>query len=541
MYYNTFRITLIVFLALFAVLNRGFCQQINTNDLLGIPFLENREKISKDSVRSLIEEKIMKRIRNLDNWKNYDSLPMNKVIAISYSEPMINMLVPSMYRHNNIEFPIGGWGGSWNNELLKDARASAIEYCKQFGDGECIPFLENKTVLVSDRMIDDFIKLRSEYIQQQIDDLKNAKRTIILNNSLDLIKKSKKDSLPKQSISPSKPIHIGYPDNQQDYASICQDLVFYAMIKYDSSKIDSLKNQLDKVIKTSSYGKYNRTINTVIDFKAEKSGRLMEKMCYFSKHFSFENNPVENNALFLPYNLKKIFEKETIKEIWVEGATRITSKGLPLKIDELMRPIAIETDKGFYIGVQIKMPDDGGRCYVSKPFSNKVFELSNCIGDFNCEKSALNTLLSSIKTQLEDDPISASIVQNEVFAPGEFAMERNRKPSKVLGMPNYELSTYLIESWIANSENPFYSLYNRQDYKGLNKNRPQSGNQLFLFLKVSHILTKSSHKNGIYQEPNENEIQKYDEIVKGLINNAIKSSCNELEGTFNNNICKLKN
>src|SRR5262245_54191645 len=109
-------------------------------------------------------------------------------------------------------------------------------------------------------------------------------------------------------------------------------------------------------------------------------------------------------------------------------------------------------------------------------------------------------------------------------------MKREFQPSQILGAPYYELSTYTIETWVADKDNPFYSLYQRQNFKGVDVSRVMNNSSLYLFLKVSHILTRSAHKNGTYSEPERSEVEKFAGVIRDVVNGAVVKVCSTLRG-----------
>jgi hypothetical protein len=338
----------------------------------------------------------------------------------------------------------------------------------------------------------------------------------------------------------SRPITIDYPDWQQDYESVCQDRVFYALLPIKHSKRAAYLKNLAKIENFGLYGSYTRALNTVSDFTAVREGRLMEKMAKFIRSYHFHSDPRLSKEIILPKNIDDALKGEVIQAIWIEGVTRITNSGLPLVIGDVVAPIAIKTNRGLYGGVEVRMPKVEGGCYVSKPFSNKVIDLSICAGDMPCARNVLNTLLRALKTSFTASPIGAEEIVNEEFAPGEFALKRERRPSEILGPPYYEISTYTVETWIADSENPWGSLYGRQTFKGLSEDRTNKAkDHLLLFLKVSHVLTTSVHRNGKYFEPATNEVAKFESVISKTTKDAVSTACEKLKGRIDSGVCAL--
>jgi len=499
----------------------------------GIPFLKNLEQSDITAVKENFLNYFSRRLPQLENWpRDYSKLSKNKAIAIRYSPPEENPFVPYLYRQDYFEPHVSFFGGAWGWESLEAARTEALKQC---GDG-CIVYLENDTPQITDAMIKDYFTARQNYVDKQ----RNA---LLLAEWLVLADRKNPTTNQRRSynvlLSAKWPIKIGYPDWQQDYTSVCQDRVFDALLPVERSTEKQLLMRLKRLSSNGLYGYYHRTISTRSDFTSYNPKFKMERMSRFTRRYVFSSNPLSSHSLELPKNLSDALADEVIREIWVEGSVRVTNSGIPLVVDDNVSPLAIRTNKNFYEGLQIRMPDNGLNCYVSLPFSNNVLDLTGCGTNYSCAERALNVLLYSIKDELRKPPVLAEDIRNEPFGPGEFGMKRQFKPSFVLGAPYYELSTYMIETWVAGSSDPFGSLYGRQDFKGIDRKRVSSGEGKLVFLKVSHILTKSEHKNGTYSEPDRSQVEKFDGVLVDIINNAVRLACYQLGGKPDGSVCKL--
>jgi len=118
-------------------------------------------------------------------------------------------------------------------------------------------------------------------------------------------------------------------------------------------------------------------------------------------------------------------------------------------------------------------------------------------------------------------------------------MNREHKPSYLLGAPYYESSTYTIETWAAEDDNPFGSLYGRESFKGTSSDHLQRADQIYFFLKVSHVHTRAVHKNDTYSDPSITEIDKIDDGVNKAATKALTTACTSLKGTFEGTMCKI--
>jgi len=509
------------------------CQKI-----IGIPFLDTMTFDPAETENKIIEC-IRVGLKGMQNWPgDYDSLKKNKAIAIGYRKPSENPFIPFLYRHQNFLPSVEYWGGAWGCDSIEEAREKALMGCKK-GSNQCVIFLENDCVIAND-LVKDYIKGTRAYIEEQKKLLSQADKLLLLQSAIETVDRENRTRISAFYFTAGKPLMIGYPDYQQDYASICQDRVFYVLLRIPDRDLEKYKDQLDRLLKLGQYGCYQRSVNTVKDYTTPQEGRMMENMMRFVRYYSFRESPDEKE-LIMPKNLDDALSTEKIKEVWVEGSVRVTSKELPLIPSEYSRPLAIKTNESFYLGVEVRIPDNGSKCYVSKPFPNRVIDLSVCSNDLLCAKKVINTLSDYIQQELSSEPILAILTQDEEFAPGEFAMERQFKKSHTLGGPYYERSVYMIEIWVASSENPFYSLYMRQDFKGVGaKNVCIPGKStLYAFLKVRHIFTSSVNKNDIYREPDEYQISKYKDAIQTAVNVAIDRTCRILQGELKDKLCTI--
>lgn len=507
------------------------------NNLKGIPFLDTKVE-DREYVKQILQASIMERLKSLENWPgDYAALAKHKAIAVEYDKPSPNGFVPYLYRHEYIRPHVGYWGGAWEYDTLEGARERALAQCNR----NCIVILEDDKVLITDAMVDEYLKARQDYIDSLVTKFTKAEKLVLVTRDAEAPKPAKTLNV---RLSAASPISVGYPDWQQDYSSACQDRVFHALFPVAENEVDRYVRELSDRENRGIYGRYERTVNTTKDFTSrggstDDGGRMTERMARFTKRYSFSSDPVTDKSVILEKNLSDALAGEVIQDLWVEGSVRVTHDGLPLIVDEKVSPLALRTNKAFYLGVQIRMPDDGDGCYVSKPFSNRVLDFTACAGDYACATNVTNTFLRTLKDAFQRRPLLAVEITNEEFAPGEFGMKREYQRSAVLGRPYYEFSTYTVETWVADEENPFYSLYQRQKFKGIDERRVKERQRLQLFLKVSHIFTRSVHKNGTYSEPERTQIAKFERAVKQSVTGAIQSACRSLKGTMNGTVCTV--
>jgi len=532
---------------------------VNIDKLIGIPFLRPGPPESRDEIVARLQKSILNLLPQLSGYpKDFAGLKQHKAVAIQYRGMVVNPFVPYLYQQEYIYPFVGYWGGKWDSESLEAARETALRNCATggavsvtfdtFGTGKidqdksksCSLLLEEDTVLVSDEMISDYIKTRDTFIGKQVSKLKRADILVLLDRAMALTASANLPSSDQFSPPLTNPLEVGYPDEQQDYASACQDRVFYALMPLDNQEVAQISSRLSRVNQTGIYGAYDRRVDTVKDFTTQHNGNLMEHMARFTRHYDFTTDPAAAKTLRLPQNLEDLLVGQVIREIWLEGSVRITHANLPLIFDRYLSPVAVRTDQGFFLGVQLKMPDEGfAECYVSKPFSGKVLQLTGPVSTPAYAQKALDALLASIKSFLAAEPIAADFILNEIFAPGEFGMSREHKPSHLLGAPYYESSTYTVETWAAEEDDPFGSLYGRSSFKGARSEHLRRADQIIFFMKVSHVHTRAVQKNDKYSDPSTTEIVTIDDAVNKGTTKALSNLCARLKGSFDGTICKI--
>jgi hypothetical protein len=517
---------------------------VDAHKLVGIPFVSPGEPETREQIVEQIKNSILHRLPELTGYpKDFDSLKQHKAVALRYRGADINPFVPYLYQHKYIYPIVDYWGGEWDADSLEEAKAEALKQCG-VGGGSCVLFLEDESVLVSDKMVSDYIGARDKFVSEQVAKLKAADMVVLVQRAAKLSVSASLPSADQFSPPSNKPLEVGYPDWQQDYASACQDRIFYALLPLGTQDAEETQNNLSRVNQTGIYGAYDRRVSTpdyaTEDFTTPDKDHLTEHMARFTRRYEFTSDAVSAKRVTLPENLRDVLAGQVIKEIWIEGSVRITHDNLPLIFDQYVAPVALRTDRGLYLGVQVKMPSEGfGDCYVGKPFSGKVLELAGAVSKPDYAKKALSTLLSSIQSTFSAEPIAADLIVTETFGPGEFGMNREHKPSYLLGAPYYESSTYTIETWAAEEDNPFGSLYGRESFKGARSDHLQRADQIYFFLKVSHVHTRAVHKNDTYSDPSIVEIEKIDDGVNKATTRALTSACSSLKGTFDGAMCKI--
>jgi hypothetical protein len=333
---------------------------VNLVQIEGLPFLEISQSYDRDAIRIKINKSIIKRLSELENWHgDYDNLPDQKAVAIAYEHMEVNILDRFENRLDTIEPYIRRWGGGWGYDSLAAAKSGAQKQCGE----NCIIYLANSHAVGVDRLVDDYIKKREEYKKYQIDQFKKAQLIVLIDRAVKSPPRYGATPLTPIPFSAHDPLQIGYPDHQRDDLSWCEDLVFDGLVPVGEPEKSGYIGKLTVLEERGLYGFYKRSTFRDRNFMTSAPGKMMDSMARFTKSVGFTTNPVSKGSVILPQKLADVISGQVIRRIWVEGAVRVSDNGTPLVTDAQVAPLALQTDRKFYIGVEIHLPDEHGSCF----------------------------------------------------------------------------------------------------------------------------------------------------------------------------------
>lgn len=336
--------------------------RIMPEEITGIPFLQPQPSYNRKEIRELLINYIKTRLERLDNWpSDYASLPREKAVAIRYSGMQDDVFLPYQERPDYIRPKIDYWGGSWENASLDEAIAGAKKECGE----KCIEFFEGDNVVALDDLVTDYITRRNQEIQSQKKEFRNAQLIVLISrpNSRMLSQGNSRRTQIPVPFPLEETLHVGYPDSARDNLSWCSHRVFYGLAPvFDPSQKASDLRALMFMERNGLYGFYKRSSKSARDFRSSQSGRMMDRMARFTRAFHFDADPIEDQRIVLPNNLSDALNGQKIRRLWIEGSVRVSSKAVPLVVDMEVSPLAVETDRNFYLGVEIHMPDNGATC-----------------------------------------------------------------------------------------------------------------------------------------------------------------------------------
>lgn len=348
---------------LVAPLSAVFAQspRIMPQEIVGIPFLQPQPSYNREEIRELLINYIETRLKRLDNWpSDYASLPREKAVAIRYSGMQDDVFLPYEDRPDYIRPKIDYWGGSWENASLDEAIAGAKKECGE----KCIEFFEGDNVVALDDLVTDYITRRNQEIQSQKEEFRNAQLIVLISrpNSRMLSQGNSGRTQIPVPFPLEETLHVGYPDSARDNLSWCSHRVFYGLAPVSQSQKASDLRALMLMERKGLYGFYKRSSKSARDFTSSESGRMMDRMARFTRAFHFDADPLKDQRVVLPNNLSDALKGQKIQRLWIEGSVRVSPKEVPLVVDMEVSPLAVETDRNFYLGVEIRMPDNGATC-----------------------------------------------------------------------------------------------------------------------------------------------------------------------------------
>jgi hypothetical protein len=242
-------------------------------------------------------------------------------------------------------------------------------------------------------------------------------------------------------ISPSykKKYKIPVPDDNAKPSYFKEDGVLYDFFLVENSygviPLDDLRHKgyiekLNSIRQSKLYNLKKRTPNTY--------------QCKFIRCVKVSNIGLDASRLS---NREWQDVLERTREIWIESEILVNKNGIPLeKPGEWVRPIALKTDKNYYL-VQENFNSRFDHCHSLSGCSTGVERLSPVIYPFgetmideNLAKKVISRLLNILKNKFKNDPFNAYVDEEW---PDMIIMTREREKSKLLN-DKYEITGYLI-------------------------------------------------------------------------------------------------
>jgi hypothetical protein len=478
---------------------------------------------SEAAIRAQVVHDVMRGIRTKDS-PEYAGLKGHKAVALQLE--LTDEVAIGSSPFDAVYIFVNHWGEASGEASVSEAKSKALRRC----GSNCMLYAVDDQMVGLDVISAAVRKRAAKNLKEQVARLSEARVLDLTRNANRALRdgpKFKEEALSYTTIS------LGYPDHQQDYAAECQNRVFYVFEPVVRAEVPKLRLQLSELAKAGLYGSFQRPIDTINTDRPTPPGTLTDTVMRFARAIT----PEQIAMAELPANMKDALQGYTIKTVWIEGSARTTHAGIPLLLDEYARPLAIETDKGFFRGIQVRLPDPHIYCLVSMPFGSVAVRFEVDVGDQAAANRVSDALLQSLRGTLMANPIAAAPISNEPFRPGEMGFQRADLPSLILGEPNYERSTYFVSVWTGTSTAPEGNLYSLHRFQGPGDRATTHGASLVTSLRVNHILERAAHRLGDYREPSQQEANRFDGVVRSRVQSAIVNACAALEGRMDGEVC----
>jgi hypothetical protein len=219
--------------------------------------------------------------------------------------------------------------------------------------------------------------------------------------------------------------------------------------------------------------------------------------------------------------------KNKFLTVWIECTVRVDLRGLPLgEADSRVMPILVGDGKREFEIIQ-EIHQSKIKCEPDVTFNGKAFDFSSCGGNMECLRKIRDVFVATLRDEFSKDPLSATEIHDQPVPPGEIWMRSQYKPSKILGPPYFELSTYVLKLWFASSENHGYVVY-----------EPDVTSK-FLYINASESFTRSVGVSGTYEEPPPEQVSAYKTATNEVLLRALESTCHHFHGRMLSSVCKI--
>jgi hypothetical protein len=350
-----------------------------------------------------------------------------------------------------------------------------------------------------------------------------AKKTVLLDSAAGSKPRAEHPEY-SRGVTPSTPAPMDYPYAGIDYDEACWGLYTYLLAKAMPGQESRIRERLASLENEGAYGCLKSGID-LIPGEIDDPAQTPEEHCKVAVKVTGARLL---EAFKFPKTIGDALKRENVKSIWIEVAERVAKDGRPILIMDGVKPLAVETDRGIFLGAEVKWPTPEWACAVTTAFpGQEILKISNCKGN-SCtfwQRKMLDGVIITLKNKPfeADEPVLTGV-------PGEYSLSRESKQSDVLGSPYYECSEYLMEVWTSGG---------RQILLDFFPSGRGTGNGSSLFLNLTQVLTTSANKLAKCEEPDSWQINKYkSELIKSLTN-SIAMTCKTFGGAVQSGTCIL--
>lgn len=316
---------------------------------------------------------------------------------------------------------------------------------------------------------------------------------------------------PPDNVFPGAPdkVVLGYPDCDYDRRCYCGHRFSYRLQAAEHADTPALVKKLAELTQLPMFGCYE----TGEDLRGRR-----QKRCRFVRKVQLVADERTFDGISIPTDLGPTVTA------WIESTVRVDQKQLPIEeASSVSMPILLNSGDNTY-SVMEDLKGTESDCLLEVSFSGKVFDFFSCKQDLTCISKNVETFRSSLKAELSNDPLDAIEVKDEPIPPGEMWMRNQYKPSRILGAPYFELTTYVLKLWFAGVG------------KGPSSTEPNV-NMHSLYMNTAQSITRSVGVRGRYEEPTQEELAAYKSAMNAAIARALAKACHDIHGQLTDSVC----
>ncbi|HEX8289566.1 MAG TPA: hypothetical protein VF556_16400 [Pyrinomonadaceae bacterium] len=254
----------------------------------------------------------------------------------------------------------------------------------------------------------------------------------------------------------------------------------------------------------------------------------IELRCRYVREIDINESKTIDETLKLPKAWKEQLKDQQIQKVWLENGIRIDLTGTPLEKPLLTsRPIALQTNTGTYVVLEIFNSDIQSHAGHVTSFKNKIFDISQCSNKEACVNQVMSKFLEKIEAYFTKTPLSVRVLNNQEFPAGEYWLGKERVRSDVLGLPWHEISRYTVK-WYGRDAD--VTLFDSGTGKG-SKSRP------YIYLMVDQTYWVAPNVSSrTYKDATSEQESRYVTSVNTAVRQALAEACRDLNGNMVNEV-----
>jgi hypothetical protein len=324
-------------------------------------------------------------------------------------------------------------------------------------------------------------------------------------------------------------IWLALPDHPQVGLLACEAEYTCPTIEYSLQRVDadtwaSTTAALDALS--------SKPFANCVDVENDHENGQTQTYCSFVRVLDAINGLV-SPPVSLPHDW---FAGEQLIKLWIEGAARVTSKGLPLAKSDFVRPVAAVTDKGAYVVCESRHAplEFAHELYIAGQRAFSLTERPTKVGIAHL----MTLFIDEFAKQLGSEPLLAAHALDTPPTAGEWIAARQRLKSHVLGGSGllnvlssaYEISTYTLKWYSTDTQSFVPTAEHLIKCKGA-----EGCLGRYIVVSLDHVLLVSA--DGVNYRDNTDPpsrmqlfMSRYRESVSKAFDSALRATCGRLEG-----------